>query len=259
MTPPEPTMDGGDERVVFVTGAARRIGAAIIRRFHQHGYRVVIHYRQSQAEALALQQQLNSQRADSARLLKADLDDITQVMQLGGKALQCFGRIDVLVNNASTFTAAAVGEISTQHWQQMLNSNAMAPLFLSQSLAPALRETRGCIINLTDINAERGMAGFTAYTMAKAALLAMTRSLARELAPEIRVNSVSPGAILWPEQAADPQQHAGQQAHILAGIPAGRLGSESEIADTVHFLATGGSYMTGANIRVDGGRALCPP
>jgi pteridine reductase len=242
--------------VVLVTGAARRIGAEIVRVFHENGYNVIIHYRSSETDALTLQQQLNQQRADSAKLLQADLNDPVQVISLACDAVSCYGRIDALINNASAFYATAIGDITQAHWDALMNSNARSPLFLSQALAANLRAAQGSIVNLTDINADRGMAGFAPYTMAKAALAAMTRSLALELAPEVRVNSVSPGAILWPEHASDPQTHAEQQARILAGIPAGKLGTERDIAETVYFIATSGSYITGENVRVDGGRAL---
>lgn len=241
---------------VLVTGAARRIGAEIVRVFHENGYNVIIHYRSSETDALALQQQLNQQRANSAQILQADLNDPVQVISLACDTVGCFGRLDALINNASAFYSTPVGDITQAHWDALMNSNARAPLFLSQALAANLQAAQGSIVNLTDINADRGMAGFVPYTMAKAALLAMTRSLALELAPQVRVNSVSPGAILWPEHASDPQVHAEQQARILSGIPAGKLGTERDIAETVYFIATSGSYMTGENVRVDGGRAL---
>lgn len=245
-----------DTPVLLITGAAKRIGAETARLFHEHGYKVIIHYRHSGPEARQLAEQLNAERADSARTLQADLDDPVAVISLACDAIGCFGRVDVLVNNASSFFPTPLGSITLQQWDALINSNARAPLFLSQALAKELRKRQGCIINLTDMNADRGMSEFTPYTMAKAALQAMTRSLARELAPEVRVNSVSPGAILWPEHASDPEQHAQARAAILAGIPAGRLGSERDIAAAVYFVATGGSYLTGENIRVDGGRAL---
>jgi len=246
--------------VVLITGAARRIGAATARVFHQNGYRVIIHYRHSATDALALQYDLNKNldknRPHSATTLQADLDDPQAVLSLARDAMDCFGRIDVLVNNASAFFPTAVGSITQQQWDDLFNSNARAPLFLSQALTAALRESHGSIVNLTDMNADRGMEGFTPYTMAKAALQAMTRSLAKELAPEVRVNSVAPGAILWPEHTNNANDLAEQHARILAGIPAGRLGTEDDIANTVFFLAHEAHYITGENIRVDGGRAL---
>jgi len=253
------------DKVVLITGAAKRIGAEIARVFSSRGYRVILHYHRSGAEAQALQLELQglqqgmsrqTEQSTRVRILQADLNDPLAVSALAHDALACFKRLDVLVNNASSFYATRLGSLEEKQWQDLLNTNARAALFLCQSLAPALRETGGSVVNLTDMNADRGMSGFSAYTMAKAALKAMTKSLARELAPEVRVNSVSPGAILWPEHASDPVQHAAEQARILAGIPAGRLGSTTDIAETVFFLANNAHYMTGQTIRVDGGRAL---
>jgi pteridine reductase len=242
--------------VVLITGAARRIGAQIARVFHQHGYRVIIHCHLSVGDALALQRELTEKRPGSAQVLPADLNDPNAVIAMACDAIGFYQRLDVLINNASTFYPTALGNTTEAHWHDLINTNAKAPLFLTQSLAPKLREAKGSIVNLTDMNADRGMSGFTAYTMAKAALKAMTKSLARELAPEVRVNSVSPGAILWPDHASDPVLHADAQARILAGIPMGRLGDIDDIANTVFFLAHEAYYMTGQTIRVDGGRAL---
>lgn len=249
IAPPQP--------VAFITGAARRIGARIAQRFHQAGYNVVIHFHHSKTEAHALAQTLNATRPDSVVTLAADLNDSQQTAQLGQAALAAFGRLDVLVNNASSFYATPLPSLTEGQWLDLNNSNAKAALFLAQQLAPALRESQGSIVNLTDMNSDRGMSGFSAYTMAKAALQAMTRSLARELAPEVRVNSVSPGAILWPEAIADSSKNADAQADILAGIPLGHLGSPDDIANAVLFLARDAHYMTGQTLRVDGGRALC--
>jgi pteridine reductase len=225
--------------VVLITGAARRIGAQTARVFHQHGYRVIVHYHHSQADAMVLQQTLNAQRPNSAQVLCADLNDPTAVVSMARDAIGFFQRLDVLINNASAFYPTPLGETTEAYWHDLINTNAKAPLFLIQSLAPKLREVQGSIVNLTDINADRGMSGFGAYTMAKAALKAMTKSLARELAPAVRVNAVSPGAILWPEHlsgnANDPMPHADAQARMLAGIPMGRLGSMDDIANTVFF------------------------
>jgi pteridine reductase len=244
-------------RVVLITGAARRIGACTARTFHGHGYCVLILCHQSTNAAHQLAAELNNIRADSATVLSADLNIEEQVQQLAAAAIAAYGRLDVLVNNASRFYATPLGKISQQNWQDLMASNAQAPLFLSQALAAELVKNNGSIVNLTDMNADRGMAGFVPYTMAKAALQAMTRSLARELAPAVRVNAVSPGAILWPEHASDPQLHAQQQASILSGIPLGRLGSEQDIANAVFFLANDAHYITGQILNVDGGRVLC--
>jgi pteridine reductase len=244
------------EPVVLITGAARRIGARTADVFHEHGYRVLIHCHRSLAEAQALVLKLNNQRGNSAFLLQADLNNTHDVKALADAVLSQHTRLNVLVNNASSFYATPIASVSEQDWLDLMGSNARAPLFLSQALAPRLRASHGSIVNLTDMNINRGMAGFSAYTMAKAALQAMTRSLARELAPDVRVNAVSPGAILWPEHASDPQTHAQQQAAILAGIPMARLGSPDDIAQTVFFLAHHAHYVTGQTWRVDGGRGL---
>ena len=244
------------ERVALITGAARRIGARTAEIFHQHGYRVLIHCHQSLADATALADKLNTLRSNSAFVLQADLNHADAVRALAEAVLSHHARLDVLVNNASSFYATPLASVSEQQWLDLMGSNAHAPLFLCQALAPRLRASGGCIVNLTDMNINRGMAGFSAYTMAKAALQAMTRSLARELAPDIRVNAVSPGAILWPDHASDPVAHATQQAAILAGIPMARLGTPDDIAQTVFFLAHHAHYVTGQTWRVDGGRGL---
>lgn len=237
--------------VVMITGAAKRIGARIAGWFHAEGYRVIIHYRHASAEAKALQEKLNAVRADSVHLLQADLNDSAAVQELGAKALACFGRMDVLVNNASSFYATPLDAVTEQDWNDLVNSNVKAAFFLSQSLAASLQETRGCIINIVDIHAGSGLKGFPVYSIAKAALKMLTCSLARELAPRVRVNGVSPGAILWPEHLTDEEQ----QQRILDTIPLGRLGSPDDIAGAVWFLVNA-HYMTGQVIKVDGGKSL---
>lgn len=253
--------------VVLVTGGAQRIGAAIVQQFHQHGFNVVIHCRRSVNVAETLAGQLRAQRPGSASVVTADFAAPTlatrdtqglyeSIAGLADDALRCYGRLDVLVNNASAFYPTPLSELTPAHWSELMSSNAQAPLFLSQALAGELRQRSGSIINLTDMNVDRGMAGFSAYTMAKGALQAMTRSLARELAPQVRVNAVSPGAIIWPDHASDPVEDADAQARLLAEIPLGRLGQPADIARTVYFLAWQASYITGETIRVDGGRRL---
>ncbi len=242
--------------VALITGGARRIGAAITRRLHQAGYRVLVHYHSSADEARELCAELNARRPDSAAGLRADLTDREAVTTLARQALQAHGQIDLLVNNASSFYPTPLDESSHPDWDELFDSNARAAWFLCQALADSLRAQQGSIINLVDINARRGMAGFGIYTMAKSALESMTRSLARELAPRVRVNAVAPGAILWPEHLEDPQEHAEAQQHILDGIPLGRLGSPEDIAACVSFLATDALYVSGQTIRVDGGRSL---
>jgi len=251
-----PDQEQANAPVALLTGAARRLGAATARALHQRGHRLIIHYRQSADAALALQAELNALRPDSTRVLQADLVDDQAVIRLGQQALDCFQRLDLLVNNASSFYATPLQDASLADWDALFNSNVKAAYFLSQRLAPALSRHHGSIVNLCDINADHGMAGFSIYTMAKSALKSMTRSLARELAPSVRVNAVSPGAILWPEQHGDSPAQQAEQARILAGIPAGRLGSPNDIAAAVCFLGLDAHYVTGQTLSVDGGRRL---
>lgn len=255
----EPTPDNPDPSaapVVLVTGAARRIGAAIARRFHASGYRVLVHCHHSLDEAQALVDELNRKWPGSTGLLRGDLNEHERVLELGREAGRYFGRLDALVHNASRFYPTPLEESSLAQWDDLMNSNARSAWFLTQALAPALRRTRGRVINLVDINAQRGMADFGPYTMAKAALEAMTRGLARELAPEVRVNAVAPGAILWPEHIDRMEDPTAAQREMLASIPAGRMGTVDDIAEAVFFLADRADYITGQTLRVDGGRAL---
>ncbi len=245
-----------DKKVVLITGAARRIGARTAEVFHSHGYRVLIHCNRSLTDAQALAARFNQQRANSAFLLQADLNSAHDIHALADAVLSQHARLDVLVNNASSFYATPLARVTEGQWVDLMGSNAHAPLMLCKALSGRLRDSQGSIVNLTDMNINHGMAGFSVYTMAKAALQAMTRSLARELAPDIRVNAVSPGAILWPEHASDAVLHAEQQATILAGIPMARLGTTDDIAQTVFFLAHHAHYVTGQTWRVDGGRGL---
>jgi pteridine reductase len=240
--------------VALITGAGRRIGAAMAAHLHQSGYRILIHYRHSSADAEQLRDQLNQQRPDSAQCLQADLADMTQVKQLAVDALAIWQRIDALINNASSFYPTAIGEINESDWQDLFSSNAQAPLFLSQALAPALKQHQGCILNIADIHAFKPLKQHTTYCMAKAANVMMTQSLARELAPEVRVNAIAPGAILWPEQEAE--LNSNQQQDIINDIPLQRTGCEQDIAQTALFLINQAPYITGQIIAVDGGRSL---
>lgn len=236
--------------VALVTGSARRIGAQIVRTLHQQGMRVIIHYRGSQEEAESLAAELNQLRPDSAGLLQADLDQPAAVRQLASDALACFGQLDLLVNNASSFYPTPIEQANDSDWEKLIHSNLRAPFILSQQLAPALREQQGCIINIVDVYAEKPLQTHTLYCMAKAGLAMMTKSLARELGPEIRVNGVSPGPILWPE-AGQMNQQAIQDATALK-----RSGEPDDIANTVYWLATAAPFITGQILAVDGGRSL---
>lgn len=240
--------------VALVTGAARRIGAEIARELHAAGYNVVLHYRRSEHDVTALQQDLNQQRSDSARLARADLCELQAVQSLAQDAVAAWGRIDALINNASSFYPTAVGEITEQHWHDLMGTNLRAPLFLSQALTPALTESRGCIVNIADIHGERPLSGHPLYCMAKAGNIMLTKSLAKELAPAVRVNGIAPGAILWPESEAELNESAKQS--ILKRIALKRVGSPEDIARTIRFLVTDAPYITGQILAVDGGRNL---
>jgi len=239
-------------KTALVTGAARRIGAAIARRLHGAGASVVLHYRGAEAEAAALETELNTARAGSALKVKADLLAPIAPKALVGAALDRFGGLDVLVNNASTFYPTAVGAIEAGHWEELMGSNLRAPLFLAQEAAPLLKKSGGAIVNLSDIHASRPLKGYLVYSIAKAGLVALTRSLAIELAPEIRVKAIAPGAIAWPDDGQFPPP---ERERIVATTPMARLGSPGEIAQAVHFLATA-PFVTGQILAVDGGRSV---
>ena len=235
-----------------MTGSARRIGAEVVRALHADGASVAIHYRGSADEAERLAETLNAVRPDSACTLQADLLDTEALPSLVDKVVDWKGRLDILVNNASTFYPTPAGEITETEWQDLMGTNLKVPLFLSQAAVPELRKVRGSIVNIVDIHAQRPLAQHLVYGPAKAGLAMLTRSLAKDLAPEIRVNGVSPGAILWPE---DGMTDATKQA-ILDQVPLGRPGNPSDIARCVLFLVRGADYVTGQIIAVDGGRSL---
>jgi len=239
------------DRVVLVTGSAHRLGAATVREFHRRGWQVLIHCHRSRAEADALAADLNALRQDSAQVLVADLADLNALSVLAALAVQRWGRLDALVNNASGFYPTPFAEATPAQWQELVGSNAQAPFFLTQALLPALREARGSVINMVDIHASRPLAEHSIYCMAKAALLMLTKALARELAPEVRVNAIAPGAILWPDGADQAAQEK-----ILAAIPLQRLGTPEDIARSIAFLVMDAPYITGQVIAVDGGRSI---
>lgn len=238
-------------RVALITGAAARLGAATARELHAHGWNVVIHCRRSADTARQLAAELDTHRPDSVRVIEADLARNEDIDRLATEAVTCFGRLDALVNNASSFYPTPAGRISASDWDDLFAANARAPLFLSQALTPALRKHQGAIINMADIHGLAPLREHTVYCMAKAALIMMTRSLALELAPAIRVNAIAPGAILWPEKQPDLEQ----QERIMSGIPAQRLGTPEDIARSVRFLLDS-PYITGQVLSVDGGRQL---
>lgn len=240
------------DKTVLVTGAARRIGAGIARRLHGCGARIAVHYRSSSQEADALIAELNDLRPGSAAGFPLDLQATDALPGLIAEVLAWGKRLDILVNNASSFFPTPPGEITETDWQDLMGSNLKAPMFLSQAAIPALRETRGVIINIVDIHARQPLREHTVYGSAKAGLAMLTRSLAKDLAPHIRVNGVAPGAILWPE---DGMTDATKNS-ILQQVPLGRPGTPEDIADCVLFLVSEADYITGQVIAVDGGRSI---
>lgn len=240
--------------VALITGAARRIGAALARVLHAAGYRVALHYHRSATAAQALCNEFNQHTAHSAYLLCADLTDIPAVRNMAASTLAHWGRVDVLINNASTFYPTPLAQADEQQWQDLLGSNLQGPYFLCQALADSLTAQRGVIINIADIYAFQPLANHSIYCIAKAGNTMLTKSLARDLAPHVRVNGIAPGAILWPENTAQLSPQA--SANILATVPLGHLGSVDDIAQTALFLIEGATYMTGQIIAVDGGKHL---
>jgi pteridine reductase len=240
------------DQVMLITGGARRVGAAIVRTLHGAGARVVIHYRDSAADAHVLAEELNAARPGSAVIEWANLLDADVPERLVTATVRAFGRLDLLVNNASTFYPTPVGNITADHWDDLMGSNLKAPLFLSQAAAPSLRTVRGLIINIVDIHALRPLKRHPVYSVAKAGLAMLTRSLARELGPDIRVNGIAPGPVLWPDRVVDEAL----KAEIIAKTALKRHGTPQDIARTALFLAKDAPYITGQIITVDGGRSI---
>ena len=238
-------------KVVLITGGAKRVGATICRRLHAAGANLMLHYRASAGEARLLQAELNHQRKDSVALIQADLVDLGKLPSLIDQTLQTFGRLDALINNAASFYQTPVGEISPSDWEDLIGTNLRAPLFLAQAAAAALRKAQGTIVNITDIHAERPLKNYVLYSIAKAGLVGLTRSLARELAPEVRVNAVAPGPILWPDDDAFDEL---SRQRIISHTPLKREGTPEDIAKAVLFLLVDATYVTGETINVDGGR-----
>ena len=239
-------------KVALVTGGARRVGAAIARQLHGAGASVLLHYRDSEADAARLEAELNAARPKSAAKVKAELLAPVAPRALLSAALDSFGRLDILVNNASSFFPVAVGAMESSHWEELIGSNLRAPLFIAQQAAEELAKNQGCIVNIVDIHAERPLKGYALYSIAKAGLAAMTRALALELAPRVRVNGVAPGAIAWPEDGQFPDA---ERSRIIATTPLARTGSPDDVARAVLFLA-GAPYVTGQIVAVDGGRSI---
>jgi pteridine reductase len=238
--------------VALVTGGAKRVGAVIARRLHAAGYDLALHHRRSVAEASALQADLERERPGSVLLLQAELAEFDRLPEMLARCIGRFGRLDALVNNASAFFPTPIGGTQPKHWDELFASNARAPFFLAQAAVPHLRAARGAIVNLADIYAERPLPQHSVYCMAKAALAMMTLALAKELGPDIRVNAVAPGAVLWPEAG---KAYADQQT-LIANTALQRAGTPEDVAEAVRWLLQDAHYTTGQILRVDGGRSL---
>ncbi len=240
------------DKVALVTGGARRIGAAIASRLHAAGMKLVIHYRSSEDQAHALQNALNGERSESVILVRGDLLDVDKNRQLISQCMQTFGRLDVIVNNASTFYPTPLGHATPAEWEDLMGTNLRAPYFLVQEAAGELKKNQGCVVNMVDIHGRIPLKDHVIYSTAKAGLIALTRALATELAPEVRVNAVAPGAILWPQSDDDELAHQ----RIISNTPLKRTGSPEEIAEAVLFLVEKAGFTSGHVFPVDGGRSL---
>ena len=247
-------MANADTKVALVTGGAQRIGAQLCRALHEAGYDIALHYRSSADAAGALTAELNGLRDGSVTCFQASLGDRSAGEELAAEVIDRFGRVDLLVNNASRFYPTPIGSVGEEDWDTIMGSNLKGPFFLSQALADTLKENRGNIINMIDIHGERPLADHSVYSTAKAGLAMLTRSLARELAPDVRVNGISPGVILWPK-SDDPEDDERRQRQ-LKRVPLGTKGDPQDIAEAVLFLADRAPYITGQIIAVDGGRSL---
>lgn len=242
------------DKTVLVTGAAHRLGAQMVRTLHAEGANVALHYRRSRTPAEALVADLNTARQESAIALQADLLETGSLPTLIASVIDRFGGLDVLINNASAFFPTELGAITERDWDELIGSNLKAPLFLSQAAAPWLRERAGVIINIVDIHAQRPLKGYPLYSVAKAGLAMLTKALARELGPEVRVNGVAPGLILWPEHESAPDEQTRRE--LIEAVPLRRTGHPEDIARTVLFLIRDADYISGQIIAVDGGRTL---
>lgn len=241
-------------KVALITGAARRIGAEIARILHEAGMNIALHYNASEEEAIDLCEQLNQKRKHSATAIRADLQEAESEKALVQQAVEVWGRLDVLVNNASRFYQTPLGEVTVYAWDDLMNSNLKAPFFLAQAAAPFLTKTQGNIINITDIHAERPLRDYSVYCISKSGLLMMTKVLAKELGPAIRVNGVAPGAILWPEGKNTLSEAEKQK--IIEHTVLLRPGHSTDIAKAVLFFVRDAEYVTGQILDVDGGRML---
>ena len=241
-------------KIVLITGGAKRVGASICRLLHANGANLMIHYRSSVNEARGLQAELNLQRPNSVAIIQGDLLNLSVLPSLVQETIKHFGKLDVLINNASSYYPTEIGDIQEEQWQDLMGSNLKAPLFLSQAAAVELRKQQGCIINITDMHVERPKKGYIVYSVAKAGLVTLTKSLAHELSPEVRVNAVAPGPVMWPED--NPQFDELYRQRVISQTLLKRIGEPNDIAKAVKFLIQDAPFITGQVIAVDGGRSL---
>lgn len=242
------------DKVVLITGGARRVGAAICRELHAHGAQLMIHYKTSATEARALQAELNLLRANSVAIIQGDLHNMAVLPSMVSETVKHFGRLDVLINNASTYYPTDLGQINEENWQDLMGSNLKAPVFLVQAAAAELRKNHGCIVNITDMHIERPKKGYIVYSVAKAGLVTLTKSLAHELSPEVRVNAVAPGPVQWPEN--NPQFDEVYRQRVINQTLLKRVGEAEDVAKAVKFLIYDAPFITGHVLAVDGGRSL---
>lgn len=247
-------MNTNKDNVILITGGAKRVGAAICRELHAHGARLMVHYNSSGAEARALQAELNLMRPNSVAIIQGDLHNIAILPSLVNETVNRFGRLDVLINNASTYYPTEIGKITENNWQDLTSSNLKAPIFLAQAAATQLRKHHGCIVNITDMHVERPKKGYVVYSVAKAGLVTLTKSLALELSPEVRVNAVAPGPVMWPEN--NPQFDEVYRQRVINQTLLKRVGEAQDVAKTVRFLVYEAPFITGHILAVDGGRSL---
>lgn len=243
-----------NNKVILITGGAKRVGAAICRELHAHGAQLMIHYKTSTAEARALKAELNLLRANSTAIIQGDLHNMDVLPNLVDKTIKCFGKLDVLINNASAYFPTELGVINEENWHDLMGSNLKAPVFLAQAAANELRKNYGCIVNITDMHIERPKKGYIVYSIAKAGLVTLTKSLAHELGPEVRVNAVAPGPVQWPEN--NPQFNEVYRQRVINQTLLKRVGKAEDVAKAVKFLIYDAPYTTGHVLAVDGGRSL---
>ena len=243
-----------NNKVVLITGGAKRVGAAICRELHASGANLMIHYNTSMQEARALQAELNLQRTNSVAIIQGDLLNIAVLPSLVQETVKHFGKLDVLINNASSYYPTEIGQINEQNWQDLMGSNLKAPMFLAQAAAAELRKNHGCIVNITDMHIERPKKGYVVYSVAKAGLVTLTKSLAQELSPEVRVNAVAPGPVQWPDN--NPQFDEVYRQRVISQTLLKRSGEPQDIAKAVKFLVADAPFITGHVLAVDGGRSL---